>query len=61
MYPTRQAAADIAHQRQTELLRYADRDRLVRVARAHRPRRQTSPRHRVPFTAGLASPAQLLA
>jgi hypothetical protein len=38
MYPTPQATAIIAHQRQTQLLRHADRDRLVRVARVASPR-----------------------
>jgi hypothetical protein len=37
MYPSPQATATIAHQRQTELLRHADRDRLVRVARGASP------------------------
>ena len=37
MYPTPQATATIAHQRQTQLLRHADQDRLVRVARGASP------------------------
>ena len=37
MYPTPQATATIAHQRQTQLQRHADQDRLVRVARAASP------------------------
>ena len=45
MYPTPQATATIAHQRQTQLLRHADQDRLVRVARGASP-----------MTANLSSP-----
>ena len=37
MYPTPQATATIAHQRQTQLLRHADQDGLVRVARGASP------------------------
>ena len=33
MYPTPQATATIAHQRQTQLPHHADQDRLIRVAR----------------------------
>jgi hypothetical protein len=37
MYPTPQATATIAHQRQAQLLRHADQDRLFRVARGASP------------------------